>query len=91
MPKRPPVYRAVPKVVRKKDPRQAAFYGSARWKKIRRRVLARDPMCRICGRRPSSEADHLNGWEDNRLEAIQGVCTPCHASKSGRQHRARQG
>jgi hypothetical protein len=53
------------------------------WKKIRAQVLARDPLCRICGVRPSVVADHIVPMtDDHRLEALQGVCEPCHRQKT---------
>lgn len=70
-----------------KDPRQAQFYGSVQWKTLRRIVKARDPICKICDRNPTQEADHIDDdWGNNALENLQGVCTLCHNSKSGKQH-----
>lgn len=71
-----------------KDPRQAQFYGSTRWKKLRAMVKARDPICKICRRKPTQEADHIDdNWENNDYDNnLQGVCSDCHATKSGRQH-----
>jgi 5-methylcytosine-specific restriction protein A len=53
------------------------------WRKIRKQVLERDPTCRICGVRPSVIADHIEAMkDDHRLEALQGVCDPCHRRKT---------
>lgn len=52
---------------------------------IRPRILARDPICRICGRRPSTEVDHDRPGDDHSDANLQGVCTPCHLHKSGRE------
>lgn len=51
---------------------------------IRRHVLNRDPICRICGVAPSTEVDHV--WPlyyggDDTSENLQGVCSPCNKAK----------
>jgi hypothetical protein len=78
--------------------RRKPFEGSTRrrrlpkdWPKRRGFVLRRDPTCRICGTAPATEVHHLYGWQDNRPEALVGVCTPCHRSETGREGRAAQG
>ncbi|WP_275559611.1 HNH endonuclease signature motif containing protein [Streptomyces sp. 5-6(2022)] len=56
------------------------------WKRIRAEVLARDPVCRICGVRASVVADHIVPMTDNHeLEALQGACEPCHRQKTARE------
>lgn len=55
------------------------------WPRIRARILARDPVCRICRRRPATEVDHIQRGDDHRPHNLRGVCSPCHASKSGRE------
>lgn len=56
------------------------------WKSLRAQVLARDPVCRICTVRPSTVADHIVPMtDDHRLEALQGVCEPCHRLKTARE------
>ena len=53
------------------------------------RVLAEEPVCRLCGTRASRHVDHvvsvsrrpdLFGVRSN----LQGVCPPCHRSKTAR-------
>lgn len=59
------------------------------WRKIRAQVLARDPECRICRVRPSVIADHIEAMtDDHRLEALQGVCAPCHRVKTSAEANA---
>ena len=43
---------------RRDDP-QRMQTNSTRWLKLRRIVLARDPVCRICGNAASTDADHI--------------------------------
>ncbi|MER5312899.1 HNH endonuclease [Streptomyces sp. NPDC002773] len=59
------------------------------WKTIRARVIARDPLCQICRVRPSVIADHIEAMtDDHRLEALQGVCEPCHRLKTSAEANA---
>lgn len=59
------------------------------WKKIRARILERDPVCKICGVRPSRFCDHILAMTDDHSEAgLQGVCGPCHDQKSAREGQA---
>jgi 5-methylcytosine-specific restriction endonuclease McrA len=56
------------------------------WRTIRAKVLARDPVCKICGVRPSSHCDHIEAKTDAHSEdRLQGVCEPCHLQKSSRE------
>lgn len=53
------------------------------WRSIRAKVLARDPICKICRVRPSSHCDHIEAKTDAHAEdRLQGVCEPCHLQKS---------
>jgi hypothetical protein len=53
------------------------------WRKIRARILERDPICKICGVRPSAFCDHIVAKADDHSDAgLQGVCGPCHDHKS---------
>jgi 5-methylcytosine-specific restriction endonuclease McrA len=53
------------------------------WSKIRAQILRRDPICKICGVRPSRFCDHIVAKADDHSEAgLQGVCGPCHDQKS---------
>ena len=66
----------------------AAFYRSGEWRRLRKAVLARDPVCasRGCGR-PSSHADHIvprsRGGADT-LVNLRGACQSCHNRRSAR-------
>jgi len=59
-------------------------YG-ARWQRLRPIIIARDPVCKACGRKPSTEVDHIKpkaaGGTDE-MENLQGLCKPCHTKKT---------
>lgn len=56
------------------------------WRKIRARILERDPICKICDVRPSAFCDHIEAMQDDHSETgLQGVCGPCHDQKSSRE------
>ena len=87
---------APPPAQRKVDPEQRRFYGSGRWKALRTLVKAEEPLCRLCleaGRSsPSTTVDHIDGnWRNNERENLRGLCLPCEASRTGRQHRLKGG
>ena len=57
------------------------------WRRLRVEVLIRDPWCRVCGRAPSTEVDHivpesLGGTDD--LTNLQGLCKSHYAAKTAR-------
>lgn len=59
-------------------------YGRT-WQKIRRVILARDPVCQACGRRASEEVDHvlaLASGGTNAFDNLQGLCKSCHSTKT---------
>jgi 5-methylcytosine-specific restriction enzyme A len=59
------------------------------WERIRRRVLQRDPVCRMCGSRDSTEVDHCGTDRlDHRDESLRGLCTPCHRRRTSAQGNA---
>lgn len=54
---------------------------SAEYRRNRAAVLARDPVCTLCGRAPSTQADHIRpavlGHRDSSLDNLRGVCAFC--------------
>ena len=55
------------------------------WARRRLRVLRRDPVCKACGRRFSTEADHIVPLErggSNDEENLQGLDKTCHSRKT---------
>ncbi len=73
---------------RRDDP-QRMQTNSTRWLKLRRIVLARDPVCRICGNAASTDADHVvpirEGGAKWSLDNLQGACHVCHSKKTRRE------
>jgi 5-methylcytosine-specific restriction enzyme A len=69
-------------------PTHTPWYGAGRamppgWASTRQRILARDPICRICSThpgsgRPATEVHHLYGPGAEADTDLIGVCTPCH-------------
>lgn len=55
------------------------------WPRIRARILRRDPLCKVCGQRLSTEVDHIEPGDDHDETNLQGICSPCHAIKSARE------
>src|SRR3989442_225009 len=52
-------------------------------------VLARDPICKACGKERSTYADHIvplkQGGAKLDLANGQGMCSRCHQAKRGRE------
>jgi 5-methylcytosine-specific restriction enzyme A len=65
-------------------------YKRRKWELTRRAVLARDPICKVCDSALSTEVDHIvplaQGGEPYRLDGLQGICSPCHWAKTGREN-----
>jgi 5-methylcytosine-specific restriction protein A len=57
-----------------------------RWQKVRRIVLARDPLCKKCNRAAATEADHVvpveQGGAVYDTANLQGLCKSCHSRKT---------
>jgi len=65
------------------------FYKTGRWKTLSSLTLQRNPVCEICSKRPSEQADHwlerrmLLGLSYQTLSAnLIGECASCHSTKS---------
>lgn len=76
-----------PKRVRERQAARALPTYSARWKRLRRRQLAANPLCEIClekGRVTSaSHVDHINGDAfNNSHDNLQSLCPSCHSRKT---------
>ena len=59
-------------------------YQTLVWRRLRTAVLARDPICRECGR-TSTTAAHIisraDGGEDT-MDNLRGLCDSCHSSET---------
>jgi 5-methylcytosine-specific restriction protein A len=55
------------------------------WNARVRQVLRRDPICTICGIRPSTEVHHTQNPDDHRLSVLAGVDSDCHKAETARQ------
>lgn len=61
---------------------------SARWFRLRKAVLARDPICRACGERVSQDVDHIQPLAEGGRDVmgnLQGLCRPCHKRKTAQE------
>ena len=68
--------------------RTLALDGKA-WRRLRAAILGERPLCQHCLDRgviePATEVDHVdNDPTDNRPEALQSLCKPCHSRKTQR-------
>lgn len=70
-------------------------YNSRRaqgWQRLRQEVLARDPVCTICGQAPSNTVDHIRDRGKTRGQEVvpgiddpanlRGVCRSCHSRRT---------
>ena len=62
--------------------RTLALDGKA-WRTLRASVLREHPLCVLCRTAVASEVDHIgDDPTDNRREALQALCKPCHSRKT---------
>lgn len=60
-------------------------YG-AEWQRIRLRVLAEEPFCRVCGLK-AKIVDHIDGNAANVARSnLQAMCQRCHNRKTNREN-----
>ena len=72
------------------DPRRTLPLTGNAWRRLRERVLARDPICQDCYKRghiqPATDVDHVSGDpSDNSMRNLQGLCHSCHSRKTRRE------
>ena len=63
------------------------LYNTSAWRKIREKVLADNPICYVCRKNLSTEADHIIPHRKNKglfydTRNILGICKSCHREKS---------
>ena len=66
--------------------------GTARWQRLRRRVLAKDGFrCRACGKAGRLEVDHVvpleRGGEPWAMGNLQVLCRAHHIAKTAKENR----
>ena len=78
-----------PKPYRKRETARASLYRTDQWRKLRKLVIARDPVCTWCGIKPSTQADHVTHAPDNARfydpTIIVGACRSCNMQRAGRE------
>ena len=63
-------------------------YGT-RHRKLRLIVLREEPICRVCGKEPATDMDHIDGDVNNVARSnLQGLCKLCHGRKTVREQGA---
>lgn len=64
------------------------WYNKRYWRdRLQPFIINRDPICKICGRYPSTVADHIKPHRGiwalfSNAENLQGVCKTCHDHKT---------
>ena len=73
---------------------ERAFYATPEWRALRYAVLLHDPICKLCGRARSTQADHKTprsqGGADT-MANLQGACHSCHSAKTAAENRGEGG
>ncbi len=74
-----------------RDPDSHKRYGRA-WRKVRKRQLARQPLCEMCMRQgrmtPADQVHHvkpLSKGGTNAPSNLMSVCAPCHSGITARE------
>lgn len=69
------------------------WYGTQRWKRIRKLVLSRNPRCSICGIARATQCDHVEHRADNstfwQLENLRPACAHCNNRLGAKARHAR--
>ena len=68
---------------RQRDPEVRKLYNSSAWRKLRRRLLDEDPVCRRCRREWATECHHVRKVKDRPDLALDAdnakpLCRSCH-------------
>ena len=60
------------------------LYDTKRWKRLRRMVLAKDPICITIGcNKPATDVDHIDGNNaNNHMSNLDALCHSCHSRKT---------
>jgi 5-methylcytosine-specific restriction endonuclease McrA len=65
-----------------------AIYNSARWKRLRKLQLSREPLCRMCDAIgltvEATDVDHIkaivDGGDPWDIDGLRSLCHACHSS-----------
>lgn len=73
----------------RRDEPQRRLINSRTWRKFRRFMLERFPVCQDCGRVAAREVHHVRGLADHPEDWLDGqwcrcLCTPCHSVRTKR-------
>lgn len=78
---------------KKKDEKRGGtdpFYASTAWRMMRRHILSKEPLCRVC-KAMASVVDHIlsrkQGGADLDEANLQPLCAECHDRKRGYESR----
>ena len=78
----------------KQDNGRTIPLNSAAWKRLRKSVLASEPLCRMCTAQgltvPATDVDHMHGAWDNRRESLQPLCKSHHSLKTQAEYHGRE-
>ena len=81
---------------REQRPGYSKLYKTARWQRLRKRVLSAQPLCVECGRygilTPATVVDHITPHKGNQRlfwdeDNLQALCKSCHDRKTAREGR----
>ena len=54
-------------------------YNSNGWRKIRKLVIAKNPLCELCETELATHVHHLDfDYRNNNISNLQALCSPCH-------------
>lgn len=81
--------------MRKYSSERDPFLESKEWRRIRKVVIAEEPVCFKCHRKPSVDAHHVKPrqeYPELKLERsnLRGICKSCHWVETQREQRLRR-
>jgi hypothetical protein len=72
------------------DPKEQRLYKTARWVRIRKMQLAKEPWCADCLKEdrytPATDCDHIKRWDGDQMKFFKGpfqsLCHSHHSQKT---------